>query len=252
MKRTAWVGALLLAASCEPARTLRNEPLLAKADDFFLRERYAEAAGHYEAFLSENPEYARRADVLTRVGKCHLGAGAPDRAAAALDRALAAQPPASVKVDATFRLGIARRMLGDVPKALEAFRATAAAPIGDRDVAGITSDELAYETAQAQFRAGDWNAGQAELVKVGANGPFGARARTRLGLKGYVVQIGAYADEAQARSAAGKVGEASVRLTPGTPPLHVVSVGPYARYENALAEAERLKAAGFRDAFVLP
>ena len=37
-----------------------------------------------------------------------------------------------------------------------------------------------------------------------------------------------------------------------SPPLHVVSVGPYARYENALAEAERLKVAGFRDAFVMP
>ncbi|HEX7901930.1 MAG TPA: SPOR domain-containing protein [Planctomycetota bacterium] len=252
MRRTAWAAALLLAASCEPARGVRNESLLATADDFFLRERYAEAAGHYEAFLSENSDTPRRAELLTRVGKCHLGAGAVDRAVASLDRALAAQPPAVVKVDATFRLGVARRMLGDVPKALEAFRATAAAPIGDRDGAGITSDELAYETAQAQFRAGDWNAGQAELAKVGASGPFGAKARARLGLKGFIVQIGAFADEGQARSAAAKVAEASVRLAPGSPPLHVVSVGPYARYENALAEAERLKASGFRDAFVLP
>ena len=252
MRRMAWAVTLLLAASCETVSAPRNEPMLAKAEDLYLREQYSQAAGHYEMFLSSNPDYARRAEIWARAGKCYLGAGSADRALAALDRALEASPPPYVKADAMFRKGIAHRLLGDVPKALEAFRTTAAASISDRDAAGITTDELAYETAQAHFRAGDWNAGQAELAKVSANGPFGAKARTRLGLKGFVVQIGAYADEGQARSAAGKVAEASVRMAPGNPPLHVVSVGPYARYENALTEAERLKASGFRDAFVLP
>ena len=252
MKRTAWVAALLMTASCETTTAPRNEPVLATADDLYVREQYGQAAGHYELFLGDNSNHPRRAELWARVGKCYLASGALDRAVTALDRALAAQPPGFVRADALFRLGIARRMLGDVPRALEAFRLAAAASIGDRDAAGLTSDELAYETAQAKFRGGDWSGGQADLAKVSPNGPFAAKARTRLGLTGFVVQIGAFADEGQARSAAAKVTEASVRLAPGSPPLHVVSVGPYARYENALAEAERLKGSGFRDAFVIP
>jgi len=252
MRRTAWAAALLLAASCDTVPTVRDPAVLAKADDLYLREQYSQAAGHYEMFLSVNPDYPRRAEICARAGKSYLAAGALDRAVGSLDRALASQPVPAVKVDATFRLGIARRMLGDIPKALEAFRATAAATIGDRDAAGITSDELAYETAQAKFRAGDWNGAQADLAKVAPQGPFGVKARTRLGLTGYVVQIGAFSDEAQARSAAAKVAEASVRVAPGSPPLHVVSVGPFARQEDAQREADRLKTSGFHDAFVLP
>lgn len=250
MRRAAW--ALLLLASCETTSTPRNEPLLVKADDFYVREQYSQAAGHYEMFVSENPSHPRRSELWVRAGKCYLAAGFPDRALGPLDRALGAQPPAFVAVDATFRKGIAYRMLGDVPKALAAFATTASARIGERDAAGLTSDELYFETALAQFRGGNWDAGQAELAKVAATGPFAAKARTRMGLKGYVVQIGAYENEAQAKSAAAKVAEAAVRHVPGSPSLHVVSVGPFARLEDAQREAERLKGSGFRDAFVLP
>lgn len=249
MKRT--TALLLLLAACDTPPK-RNEPLLAKAEDYVLREQYAQAAGHYEMYLSENPEDPRRSEIWTRAGKCHLAAGAYERAIGAFDRALVAQPPGYVRVDAVFRKGIAQRMSGDIHGALAAFRSTAAASAGDRDGAGVTADDLAYETALAQFRAGDWPAGQAELAKVSANGPYGAKARARMGLSGYVVQIGAFSDEAQARSAASRVSEASIRKAPGQPPLHIVSVGPFARPDDAQREAERLKASGFRDAFVLP
>jgi tetratricopeptide (TPR) repeat protein len=249
MRRTTAI--LLLLAACETAPK-RNEPLLAKAEDFFLRERYAEAAGHYELYISENPADARRSELWVRAGKCHLAAGAPDRAIGAFDRALIAQPAAAVRVDAVFRKGIAQRMTGDLHGALAAFRSTAAASAGDRDGAGVTADDLAYETALAKFQSGDWPGGQAELAKISPHGPYGAKARARQGLSGYVVQIGAFSDEAQARSAAARVSEATVRKAPGQPPLHIVSVGPFARPDDAHREADRLKAAGFRDAFVLP
>lgn len=250
--RSLLLAALALAAGCEPTRAVRNAPVLDRGDDLYLQEKYSQAAGHYELFLSENPEHPRRVELQGRLGKCHLAAGFPDRALAAFDRALASVPPAVVKTDLLFRKGIALRMLGDTAAALAAFRAVAAASTSDRDGAGISTDELAYETAQAHFRAGDWNAGQAELAKVSPAGPFGAKARTRLGLTGFVVQIGAFSDEGQARSAAARVMDASVRLAPGGPPLHVVSVGPFARLEDAQREAERLKTKGFRDAFVIP
>lgn len=252
MRRTAWAAALLLATACETTRPAGHEPLLAKADDLFLQESYSQAAGQYEAFLSYQPAHERRAEIRVRVGKCQLAMNRPDRALEAFDRALASQPSPAVRTDAQFRKGVALRQLGQATGARDALRAVAAAPAGDRDAAGITADEVAYETAQACFRAGDWKGGQAELGKLSPQGPYDAKARTRVGLTSYAVQIGAFADEAQARSTAARAPGAVVRAAPGSPPLHIVSVGAYPRYEDAQGAAERLKGAGFKDAFVIP
>ncbi len=250
MRRAAWLALTLLAAGCETTPTNpRNESLLGKADDYYLQENYSQAAGHYDMFLADNPGHERRAELRVRIGKCYLAAGRADRAIDSFDRALASQPPPAVRVDALFRKGIACRLQGDAPRSLEAFRSV---PRADLDRAGITADEFLYEFAQTLFRGGDWRGGQAELAKVSPQGPFGAKARTRLGLTAFAVQIGAFADETQARSAAARVPGALVRPAPGAPPLWIVSVGAFPRYEDAQREVDRLKAGGNRDAFVIP
>lgn len=252
MRRMAWAAALALAAAgCETPGGGKavNEPMLATADDYYLRENYGQAAGHYDAFLADNPGHERRAELRARIGRCYLATNRPDKALDSFDRALGLQPSPAVRADALFRKGIALRMSGAGAKAVETMRLV---PRADLDRAGITADEFAYEHAQALFRAGDWKAGQAELARVSPQGPFGARARTRLGLAGYAVQIGAFADEAQARSAAARAPGAVVRVGPGAPPLHLVTVGQHARFEDAQREADRLKVSGFPEAFVVP
>lgn len=250
MRRAAWMVLAALAAGCETVPTnSRNEALLGKGDDYYLQENYAQAAGHYDMFLTDNPGHERRAELRARIGKCYLAAGRADRAIDSFDRALASQPSPAVRADALFRKGIAWRVQGDASRSLEAFRSV---PRADLDRAGITADEFSYEFALALFRGGDWKGGQAELAKVAPQGPFGAKARTRLGLSAYAVQIGAYADEAQARAAAARSPGAQCRPAPGGPPLHIVSVGAFPRWEDAQREAERLKLAGARDAFVIP
>jgi tetratricopeptide (TPR) repeat protein len=250
MRRMAWAAALALAAAgCESTGQRVNEPLLAKADDLYLQESYSQAAGHYDAFLADNPGYERRAELRARIGRCYLATGRADRAIDSFDRALASQPSPAVRADALFRKGIALRVTGSGAKALEAMRGV---PRADLDRAGITADEFAYEHALALFRAGDWAGGQAELARVAPAGPFGARARTRLGMSGYAVQLGAFAEESQARSAAGRAPGAIVRAAPGAPPLHLVCLGSHARYEDAQREADRLRTAGFPEAFVIP
>jgi tetratricopeptide (TPR) repeat protein len=233
----AWAAVLALAtAGCETTGGRVNEPLLSKADDLYLQESYSQAAGHYDAFLADNPGYERRAELRVRIGRCYLATGRADRAIDPFDRALAVPPPPAVRADALFRKGIALRVTGSGAKALEAMRGV---PRADLDRAGITADEFAYEYAQALFRAGDWAGGQAELARVSPQGPFGARARTRLGLTGYAVQLGAFGEESQARSAVGRVVGAVVRIAPGAPPLYVVCVGSHARYEDAQREELR-------------
>jgi len=249
-------GLFLLLAGCVPFQPeVRNASVLDRANEQFLLEQYGSAIGHYELFLSENPEYPDRARVQAQIGKCHLGAGNAEPALRSFAQALALNPPGPVRWEAIFRGGVAHRLLGDVARALEAFRAVAAAPLLDRGGV-ILDDELRYETAMALFRAGDWKAGQAELAAVSPRGPFAAKRLVRLGLSAWAVQVGAFTDEMLARTQEARLKAvtpaSAVRLVTGERSFYVVSAGPFARYEDAQREAQRLRGKGFTDAFVLP
>ncbi len=255
-RRLAPWGFVLLLSACVPLQPeVKNAPYLEKAEGEFLLEQYGQAIGHYELFLSENPEHPERAKILGRIGKCHLGAGRPDLALRSFDQALALDPQGPVRWEIVFRGGVAHRLQGDVARALEAFRAVAAAPPVDRGRA-VMDDELRYEHAMALFRAGDWKAGQAELAAVSPRGPFAARRQVRLGLAAYAVQVGAFTDERLARSQELRLKVVSpggaVRLVEGERPFYVVATKSFSRYEDAQREAERLRGRGFTDAFTIP
>lgn len=243
-------AAALLAGCVSPAaREPVNLHFLREAEKHFLLEEYGRAAGHYEAFLNDNPEHPDRAEIRARAGRCHLGAGRPDLALAAFEKALAENPSGPLRWEILFRRAVAWRLAGDPGRAVESFRAMAAAPaaeLGQR----VTRDEFHYEYALALFRAGDWRAGHAELARVAPLGPYGERARSRQGLTAFAVQVGAYADEARARAEASKV-KGSVRPVPGDRPLFVVLTGSFPRYEDAQREADRLRPL-YPDAFVVP
>jgi tetratricopeptide (TPR) repeat protein len=251
MKRARSAVILLFAGCVATPDGPRSSSLLPKADELFLAEQYAQAAGHYEAYLSENPEDPRRDEVRLRLAKCRLGAGQPGPAVQEIERALRGLSPAP-RLEAVFRRGVARRQLGDATAALQDFAAVDAADPQILDAAGLTVDEVHYERALARFRAGDWTQGQADLARVSPRGPFGARARTRLGLGAYAVQVGAFESEAPARSLVLRTPGASLRSVPGEPPLHVVAVGRYSRPEEAQRELERLRVSGHPEAFIVP
>jgi tetratricopeptide (TPR) repeat protein len=251
MKRARAAVILLFAGCVSTTAGPRNADLLPKADGLFLAGQYAQAAGHYEAYLAENPNDGRKAEIRLRLAKCRLGADQPGPAAQELERAMPGLAPAP-RLEAQFRRGVARRQLGDARKALEDFAAVEAADPQLLDAAGLTVDEVHYERALARFRAGEWAQGQADLARVSPRGPFGARARTRRDLAAYAVQLGAFENEGPARSLALRSPGATVRSLPGEPPLHVVTVGRHARWEDARRELERLKASGHPEAFVVP
>jgi hypothetical protein len=242
---------LAAAAGCVGTGGPVNPRFLEEAEKEFLAGHYSQAAGHYEAYLTDNPNDARRAEIRLMAGKCHLGAGRQDLAIASFDKALSADPTPAVRVEALFRRAVAYRLAGQADAALEGFRAVGSAPAPERDRA-IQADEFRYEWAQAFFRAGEWKAGQAQLAAISPNGPYGAKARARLGLNAFTVQVGSYDSETQARLEAGRVPSGTVRPVQTDVLRHLVTSGSFARYDDAHREAERLKRMGYRDAFVLP
>jgi tetratricopeptide (TPR) repeat protein len=258
LRATALAVLALLGPACVPTTGggVKDPQTLEKADELFLLEQYPQAIAQYEAFLAANPGASERPRVLAQIGKCHLGAGRPGEAIRSFDQALSGDEPSSeIRCDVTFRRGVAYRMQGDAARAVESFRAVAAAPAGAR-LRVILEDEFHYEFALALCRTGDWKGGQEHLAKVSLQGPYGTKARVRRRLAAFTVQVGSYSDEARAREretvlkkvAAG----AAVRSVEGERPLFVVSSGSFPRYDEAQREAERLKKLGFADAFVIP
>lgn len=241
--------------ACTPVGTVRNEHFLEEAERAFLREDHAKAAGHYEAFLADNPGDPRRPEVLLRAGVCRLASGRPDEALRSFERALASSPSRPLRWEIRFRQAVAHRVRGDAERALEGFRAVASGSQADRGER-ILNDELHYEYALALFRAGDWAAGHAQLAAVSGAGPYGRKKKLRSGLGAFAVQVGAFSSEGRARTQAALLKShtraAEVRSVPGEAALFVVRAGPFTRYADARREADRLKGLGFPDAFVIP
>ena len=253
IRRTFAVAALLalFAACTQPPPSGRANPRnLQEAERALLQEQYEKAAGLYEAFLAEYPADAQRAEVRSQAGKCRLAAGHPDQAIRAFDQALADQPPPQLRWEILFRRAVAYRMLGDVPKAVDGFRAAAGAPAAERG-RGVTNDELHYEYATALFRSGDFRGGQSELKQVSPAGPYEKQLAPRLGLAGYTVQVGAFGAEADARAEAAKL-NGTIRQISGQRRLFQVVVGSFSRYDEAHRELLRLQGQGYTDAFILP
>jgi len=241
-------GAFLSCSQPPPARN--NPHLLQDAERAMLQGNWDRAAGQYEAFLAENPGDAQRAEIRMQAGKCRLGGGNVESGIRAFDQALLDQPPGHIRWEILFRRAVAYRMLGDSARAVDGFRAVTAAPSGERGRT-VTNDEMHYEYAIALFRAGDFKSGQAELKLVGPSGPYGRLAAPRLGLTGYSVQVGAFGQEDLARTEAVKL-KATVRPVAGTPPLFLVLVGSFPRYDDAQRELVRLQRQGYTEAFILP
>ncbi|HVR84954.1 MAG TPA: SPOR domain-containing protein [Planctomycetota bacterium] len=254
MDRNIVVGGLLLwalAGCSQPPPATRSSPrLLSEADQEMLQGQWDRAAGQYEAFLSENPGDAQRAEVRLQLGKCRLAAGKPELAIRSFDQALGEQPSAAVRWEILFRHAIAVLQQGDAARAVEGFRSVLQAPLSERG-RSVTNDELHYEYATALFRAGSFGSGQAELKLCNPTGPYERELALRLGMTGYAVQIGAFATEDLARAEAGKL-NAPIRQVSGSRTLFLVLVGSFSRYDDAQKELAKLQRQGYTEAFILP
>jgi tetratricopeptide (TPR) repeat protein len=241
---------LVLMAGCVSVPPPSQNPhILQDAERLYVTEQYLLAARQYESYLETCPQDPRRPELRVQTGKCYLGAARADLAIQAFDRALTEDPPPPVKAEAIFRRAVAYRLQGDSSRALEGFRQTFALPAPERDRI-ITNDELHYESALAHFRAGDWTRGQTELAVISARGSYGSRARMRMGLTFFTVQVGTYGNDDHARQEAERL-KGIVRVIPGDRPLFAVVAGAFPHYDEAQEEAQRLRMQ-YPDAFVIP
>ena len=252
MTRSILLSALLAAAllGCSEPEVRRSNPqLLQEAERAMLQGNWERASTEYEQFLSENPGDPQRAEIRAQIGKCRLAGGRPEQAIRAFDQALTDGPSNPHRWELLFRRAVAYRMMGDAVKAIEGFRAVAAAPASERGRT-VTNDELHFEYATALFRTGDFRGGKAELKLVNPTGPYERQLAPRLGLTGYTVQVGAYGSEQVAALEAAKLPGA--RVQPASATLFWVLVGTFARYDEAQRELLKLQRQGFTDAFILP
>lgn len=255
MARHSVVGGLLLLTlvGCgqpPPTSTRTNPRQLSDADQAMLQGQWERAAGQYESFLADNPGDGQRAEVRLQLGKCRLAAGKPEPAIRAFDQALGEQPSAPLRWEILFRRAIAYRLQGDAARAVDGFRSVVTAPLSERG-RSVTNDELHYEYATALFRTGNFVSGQAELKLCNPTGPYEKQLAPRLGMIGYSVQIGAYGTEESARAEGAKL-NASIRQVSGTPPLYLVLVGSFPRFDDAQKELSRLQRQGWTEAFIIP
>lgn len=242
---------LLLAAGCVPTRTTKNSRNLEEAERKFVMGEFVRASTLYRLHLEWYPREPERAEILVRIGRCEMGAGNPGAALEAFAKAQATAPRAQVRWEISYRRGIAYRMKGDARSSLEAFKKAEKGSTSLRDGAGVTRDELNYEIAMALFHAGRWEEGRKRMRLVSPRGPYAEKVPSRLDLDAFTVQVGVFADEANAGKLAAKLG-ATVRPLPMDKPMFLVTVGSFRRYEDARREVERLKLQGHAEAFVLP
>lgn len=240
MRRTLPILLCLSAGCSSSAPEPKREPNLARAEIEYLSGNYGRAAHLYEQAL-DAVDGARRSDVLAMIGRCRLGAGDSEAAIDAFGDALTAGPRPELRVELHYRRALAYNALWRPAEALSDLMRVREASDSVRGAA-VRAEEFQYRLGVTTIRAGDWRGGRALLSEVASKFP-GTRealdAKDRAAMTEFRVQV--------ARVRAPK--SDSVPSASGD---HLVLVGHFARFGEAVREMERLRATGHPDAFVVP
>lgn len=233
------------------------------------------------AYAARHPG-AEAVDALLTLGRYEYARGEYRPAANAFTRAAARVEPAR-KPEARYWAGLAWFALGDLERARGALEEVARAGSprsnearlalaqvweaggrsdraleelqglldGDPGEAGATALAMQYEVATAQHREAEAQRAAERLLRDYPQSLEAARFAQRVvtppSAQGHIaVRLGAFSDEARARSmaaAARRAGFTDVRVIPpaGTgAPLYIVRLGPYADPDQAQKQAERV------------
>lgn len=237
----------------------KGTEVLRRADRDFLFGNYSMASFTYERYLAENPSSDRRSVAWYRVGRCRLGEGKWSAAIEAFKRALAENP------DGVLRLQIDEGMARGYDQGLqfqEARRRLEMIEASPRDLRdrALQRDEFLFFFGVNLLRCADWKRGREVLSRLVTEHPkseWAERARLRLELSAFAVQIGFYAESANAQArfeAATRQGlqpSISTVALPGRS-VSVITVGRFANWLEAHRESERLRGLGFSDAVAVP
>jgi tetratricopeptide (TPR) repeat protein len=257
-----WILALALplAAACSsPPAAPPHDPEAARldADAEFLQRRDAAAEREYERLLA-TASAQDRGPILIQIGRCRLGKGDAAGAIAAFDEASTLPLSDAKKVETWYRRGLAHNSLWRPERALVDFRRVLDAP-PDARASAIKADEFLLRLGVTYLRLGmnaDGRRVLEQLVKEHPESTESAEARERLALKAIHVQIARTPNEItatrRAAEAKAKGLPAAVLTSASAPGGRLVVVGPYARFEDAIRELDRIRGLGYADAFPIP
>jgi tetratricopeptide (TPR) repeat protein len=214
--------------------------------------RYEYARGEYRpaaiafARAGARLEPARKSEARYWAGLGWFALGDLERARGALEEV--ARAGGLRRAEAQLALAQVWEANGRSDRAVEELDALLAGEPGEP---GATALAMQYEIATAQHRDADAQRAAERLLreypKSMEAAPFGQRVVTPPSSQGHVtVRLGAFSDEARARSlaaAARRAGFLDVHVIPpggAGAPLYIVRLGPYADPDQARKQAERV------------
>lgn len=239
------VAEALQAHAARQAGAGAAEALLVLGRYEYARGEYRQAAGAF-ARAGARLEPARKSEARYWAGLSWLALGDLERARGALEEV--ARTGGLRHLDAQLALAQVWEAGGRTERALEELQSLLAAGPGEL---GATALAMLYEIGTAQHREAEAARAAERLLREYPHSLEAARLGQRVvtppSTQGHVaVRLGAFSDEARARSlaaAARRAGFTEVRVIPpggAGAPLYIVRLGPYADPDQAQKQAERV------------
>lgn len=251
------MGFVAVGTGCQP----KADPGLARGYAALDQKQYDQAMAAADEYLKRNPTGSGAAEAMYLKGRAiedrTKGSAAEttanlQQARAHYLRALQLSPSAVLEAYLYTSLGNMSYWLEDYSSA-ESYWVTAHQKLSNQDLKAW----VLYRLGMTRQKLGKWAQADAAFAQVNRDHPgteAAARARGRHGARNFHVQVGAFKSQASAdklvaslrgqRYPAGRQHRADVGL-------HVVLVGPYGSYAEALAAKGRL-AGQFKDALIIP
>jgi TolA-binding protein len=251
-----WGGAVGL-NSCATPRGPVNDPVYQSAEASYLSQDYTTAVRTYTQFIESHPLSPYASDACYWRGMACLQLNDYERAAADFQKALEDPRDRMIHAQALYHLGQGAGLCGDFRTSERAYR-----KLLQQFPTAFPADEITYSLALACMRQGRWDEADAyfrRIVKQYPQSSCRGLAEEKLASKDHFfsVQVGAFgsraASEASQRQlkAAGFPSFIRVVVRQGVT-YHCMRTGSFKTWEAARECRNRVAAAGFREAAVVP
>ena len=257
------IAALILSSCTEPPDPGVHLSTFQTSQKLFLTKRYAGAAAGFKSFLEAAPSSPHAPGAAYWAALCDLRLGDLEGAARGFEQSLKLlkrNPAAHARefLSASAPLGLADCAFraNDFGEAAERYREAL-----DQSSSHIDEPRALYQLGLCYARESRWLESRSTFQQVLARFPKSeeaAQARQKLGAKdAFAVQVGCFSTQRAAmslREALASRGFDSqiVPRSKGDTVLHSVRVGPFAKWAEAKAAADKLKLLGYGEALIVP
>jgi TolA-binding protein len=239
---------------CGPTKKAEDQAAFDDGFTAFQAGQWQRAADGFTRYLRASPQSPQRGEVYYYRGEAMAHLGRRQDALADFRRAIVAQPPQPIEAFARVAIGNIYYEAGDDAKAVEAYSEALRGPQDQ-----LPMDSLLLRVGVSLQRLGNWTSGDkylGMLIDRYPDSSWAAEGRRRIRVGGFSVQTGAFASLAAAQAEAERLRAAGFRpiladAKRGTQVLHSVRVGKVRTYLEATYLVGQLTGAGF-SALIVP